>query len=99
MQSTASIGSEGEGMDQQINTMQQDINQLKNRVDQQQSDINDLKLNDKLQDKEIESFKQTLEGIKEDTQWLRRKFVSAFITAAITAIVGGVIAIAVNNIF
>lgn len=86
--------------------MQQDINDLKNkysRLDQSNSrikdDIRDLQMNDKLQDQEINTLKNTLSEIKEDTNWIRRKITGAIITATITAIVAGIIGIAIANIF
>lgn len=86
--------------------VQQDISELKNnqvQMKNEQSDIKEdihqLKLSDRLQDQEIKTLKEALFEIKEDTQWIRRKITGAIITAAITAVVGGVIGIAVANIF
>ena len=86
--------------------VQQDINDLKNkysRLDQSNTrikdDIRDLQMNDKLQDQEINTLKNTLTEIKEDTNWIRRKITGAIITATITAIVAGIIGIAIANIF
>lgn len=86
--------------------VQQDINDLKNkysRLDQNHTDmkddIRDLQMNDKLQDQEINTLKNTLSEIKEDTNWIRRKITGAIITATITAIVAGIIGIAIANIF
>ncbi|MFC2948515.1 hemolysin XhlA family protein [Virgibacillus sediminis] len=79
--------------------IQQDINELKTNQNNLQTDVAALKMNDKLQDREISTIKETLSGIKEDTQWIRRKITGAVITAGITAIVGGVIGIAIANIF
>jgi len=86
--------------------VQQDINDLKsgyNRLDTNQSkikdDIRDLQMSDKLQDQEISTLKATLTEIREDTQWIRRKITGAIITASITAVVGGIIAIAIAKLF
>ena len=86
--------------------VQQDINELKNNhglfkneQDKMKTDIQDLKMSDKLQDNEISNLKATLTEIKDDTSWIRRKITGALITAAITAIVGGVIGVAIANIF
>lgn len=86
--------------------IQQDVNELKNShgrmkdsQEKMKSDIQDLKMSDKLQDNEINSLKATLGEIKEDTSWIRRKVTGALITAAITAVVGGVIGVAIANIF
>jgi predicted RNase H-like nuclease (RuvC/YqgF family) len=44
-------------------------------------------------DEKISSLERTLETISENTQWIKRKITGAFITAVITGIVGGAIAI------
>lgn len=86
--------------------VQQDINDLKNGQSQMKNDhitmkddISALKTNDKLQDHEINTLKNTLNEIKEDTNWIRRKITGAIITATITAVVGGVIAVAITKLF
>jgi len=86
--------------------VQQDINELKNgqsQIKNDQTTLKDdvaaLKMNDKLQDQEINTLKLTLSEIKEDTNWIRRKITGAIITATITAVVAGVIGIAISNIF
>lgn len=58
-------------------------------------DISELKLNDKLQDKELESFKSTLDEIKDDTKWIRRTITSAFIVA----IIGGLVGVFISTLF
>jgi len=86
--------------------MQQDITDLKNSNthlksdnEKMKADIQELKMSDKLQDNEINSLKATLNEIKEDTNWIRRKITGALISAIITALVGGVIGIAVAKLF
>lgn len=97
---------EAHEMDLWKNQIQQDISDLKNgqsRINNEQlkmkDDIRDLQMNDKLQDQEISTLKETLKEIRDDTQWIRRKITGAIITAIITAIVAGVIGIAIANIF
>lgn len=60
--------------------IQQDINSLKIKQDQDRkaielniSDIQYLKMNDKLQDREITSLKEVLSEIKSDTRYIRDK--------------------------
>ncbi len=88
------------------NRVQQDINELKSNQSQikneqitMKDDIVNLKTNDKLQDNEINSLKNTLKEIKDDTNWIRRKITGAIITAGITAVVAGLIGIAITKIF
>lgn len=88
------------------NRLQQDINDLKNsqsRYEHDQTkmkdDIRDLQMSDKLQNQEIKTLKEALFEIKEDTNWIRRKITGAIITATITAVVAGIIGVAITNIF
>lgn len=86
--------------------VQQDISELKNNqthtkneITQIRENIAALQMNDKLQDKEISTIKESLGEIKEDTSWIRRKITGALITALITAVVAGVVGVAIANIF
>lgn len=88
------------------NRIQQDITELKgeqSRLSGEQQTmkdaIRDLQFSDKLQDQEIKTLKETLTEIKSDTQWIRRKITGAIITAAITAVVGGIIAVVIAKLF
>ena len=93
-------------MDVWQNRVQQDIVELRQRQRDNESklglmekDIHKLQISDQLQDKEISSLKETLSEIKEDTNWIRRKITGAIITAVITAIVGGILAYGVTQIW
>ena len=93
-------------MDVWQNRVQQDITELKQRQRDNESklglmekDIHKLQISDQLQDKEISSLKETLSEIKEDTNWIRRKITGAIITAVITAIVGGILAYGITQIW
>ena len=88
-----------EKIQQDISELKNNQTHLKNDQDKMKTDIQDLKMSDKLQDNEINNLKATLTEIKDDTSWIRRKITGALITAAITAIVGGVIGVAIANIF
>ncbi len=97
---------EMENMDVWKEKVQQDIAELKNgqtvlksEQDRMKQDIHKLELSDQLQNQEINTIKSTLSEIKEDTNWIRRKITGAHITAIITAIVGGIVGIAIANIF
>jgi len=87
-------------------SVQQDINNIKQRQQQNESklrtiesNVHKLEVSDQLQNKEIESLKETLRSIQEDTSWIRRKITGALITASITAVVAGIIGVAIANIF
>lgn len=84
---------------QDINELKSNQTQIKNEQLNMKSDIVSLQMNDKLQDQEINTLKVTLNEIKEDTNFIRRKITGALITAIITAVVGGLIAIAVATIY
>lgn len=62
-------------------------------------DIRDLQYNDRIQEQEIKALKEDISSIKDDTNWIRRKITGAIITATITAVVAGIIGIAIANIF
>lgn len=88
------------------NRVQQDITDIKSnqahiRSEQQtmKDAIRDLQFSDKLQDQEIKTLKEALSEIKDDTNWIRRKITGAIITTVITAVVGGIIAIAITKVF
>jgi uncharacterized coiled-coil DUF342 family protein len=92
-------------MEEWQNRVQQDINDLKNsqsRMDvshaKVKDDIRDLQMSDKMQNQEINTLKENLTEIKDDTNWIRRKITGAIITATITAVVAGVIGVAIANI-
>lgn len=95
-----------ENMDVWKDRVQQDLNDIKQRQQRNEgelsdirSDVHKLQVSDQLQNQEINSLKETLSEIKSDTSWIRRKITGALITTVITAIVGGVIAFAISQVF
>jgi len=88
-----------EKVQQDITDLKNNQNQFENEQRSLKSEIESLKTNDKMQDVEISNIKQTLKSIQDDTQWIRRKVTGAFITAAITAVVAGLIGIAISKFY
>ena len=93
-------------MEEWQNRMQQDITDLKSNYShlkqeqtKQKDDIRDLQMSRTLQAQQIQALKEDIGEIKEDTSWIRRKITGAIITATITAVVAGIIGIAIANIF
>lgn len=93
-------------MEEWQNRMQQDITDLKSNYthiskeqEKQKDDIRDLQMSRTLQAQQIQALKEDIGEIKEDTSWIRRKITGAIITATITAVVAGIIGIAISNIF
>src|SRR5690625_5543580 len=93
-----------EDMDIWQDRVQQDINQLKSgqsqlktEQDKLKGDISKMQISDQMQDKEISAVKDTLNRIQEDTTWIRRKITGAIITAVLTGLIGGVIALFFAN--
>ena len=93
-------------MEEWQNRMQQDIVELKSNYthiskeqEKQKDDIRDLQMSRTLQAQQIQALKEDIGEIKEDTSWIRRKITGAIITATITAVVAGIIGIAIANIF
>ncbi|WP_440896229.1 hemolysin XhlA family protein [Amphibacillus sp. Q70] len=90
---------EDNDMDIWRNGIQRDVSYLKSTTSKLKDDVANLKVNDKIQDQKIGSLERTLDEIKEDTSWIRRKVTGALITTIVTAVVGGIIGIAIYNIF
>lgn len=88
-----------ERVQQDISELKNSHSHIKNEQDKIKNDVNQLQISDKLQDKEIDSLKETLSEIKEDTNWIRRKITGAFITALVTAVVAGIVGIAISKLF
>jgi len=86
-------------MDAWKERMQQDVSELKSNYHLMKKDVEGLQRNDIRQDSQIETMQQTLGEIREDTTWIRRKITGAFITALITAVVAGIVGIAVSQIW
>ncbi|MEK4302386.1 hemolysin XhlA family protein [Oceanobacillus sp. FSL W8-0428] len=86
-------------MDAWKERMQQDVSELKSNYHLMRKDVEGLQRNDIRQDGQIETMQQTLSAIQDDTNWIRRKITGAFITALVTAVVAGVVGVAVANIF
>jgi len=86
-------------VNQDLVSLKSDQSHLKSEQQSMKDAIRDLQFNDKLQDQEIKSLKETVYEIKDDTNWIRRKITGAIITASITAVVGGIIAIAIAKLF
>lgn len=86
-------------MDAWKERMQQDVSELKNNYHLMKKDVEGLQRNDIRQDGQIETMQQTLSAIQDDTNWIRRKITGAFITALVTAVVAGVVGVAIANIF
>lgn len=82
-----------------LDDLHKDVAAIKLCQTQDHKDIQDLQLNDKLQDREIETIKSILGDIKEDTNWIKRKIMGAIITALITALISGVVGVAVMSIY
>jgi hypothetical protein len=97
---------EDENMEVWKEKVQQDISDVKRRQGENESklntvinDVHRLQVSDQLQDEKIESMRKALDNIQSDTQWIRRKITGAIITATITAVVAGVIGIAISRVF
>jgi len=93
------INEESNDMEIWRNSIQQDVNYLKSSHSKVKDDVAELKVNDKMQDQKIGNLELMLNEIKDDTNWIRRKVTGALITTIVTAVVGGIIGIAIYNIF
>ena len=84
---------------QDITELKSSQSQIKTTQEGMQTDIHQLQISEKLQDSEIANLKETLGEIKDDTNWIRRRITGAVITATITAVIGGLIGIAIAFIY
>ncbi|MGM0878439.1 MAG: hemolysin XhlA family protein [Bacillota bacterium] len=66
---------------------------IQKEIDEIKKDIDHLQKQSIVHDHDISEIKSTLAEIKDDTKWIRRTFTNAIVTATITAVIGGVIAI------
>src|SRR5699024_8354634 len=88
-----------EKVQQDITDLKNNQNQFENEQRSLKSEIESLKTNDKMKDVEISNIKQRLKITQDDTIWIRRKVTGAYITAAITAVVAGLIGIAISKFY
>lgn len=86
-------------VNQDISELKQGQSHLSAEQTKMRDDIRDLHYNDRIQAREITTLRESLTEIKSDTSWIRRKITGAIITATITAVVAGIIGIAISNIF
>jgi argininosuccinate lyase len=78
-------------------SIQKDIDYIKNEQQEMKLDIRRLQEKEIIQDQQIKGIQETLRDIKDDTKWLRR----AITNALIVALIGGAVAIfyaAIKNI-
>ncbi|MBT2717565.1 hemolysin XhlA family protein [Bacillus sp. ISL-57] len=74
-------------------TIQKDIEELKKDNKESKEKIVELKRVTDFHERDIKDIKDTLKEINEDTKWLKRTITNAIVTATISAVIGGVIAI------
>lgn len=74
------------------NNVDKDIESMKER-------IQELEISDKLQDREINAIKTSLNKIEENTTWIKRAIIGAIISAVLVAIIGGIISVAISSIY
>lgn len=86
-------------VDQDLSELKRGQSYLQSEQSKQRDDIRDLQMSRTLQAQEIKALQNDISEIKEDTNWIRRKITGAIITATITAVIGGIIAIAIANVF
>ncbi len=93
---------EGESLKEKVSweeIIQQDIDVIKAEQNDLKQSINELKLKDLEHDKEIFALRQTLNEIKEDTKWIRRMVTKAIVSAVVTGLIGGSLALFFTSVF
>ncbi len=69
---------------------------MEERVTKIEGDVSDLKTRMAVAESNLKDVKEDISSIKDDTKWLRRTITGAIITTIIGAILGGMIALALN---
>jgi predicted nucleic acid-binding Zn-ribbon protein len=73
--------------------LENDLIEMKSDIKLLEKEVEGLKEKTIRHDEQISSINKMLETISENTQWIKRKITGAFITAVITGIIGGAIAL------
>jgi hypothetical protein len=73
--------------------LENDIVEMKSCIKVLEKEVDTLKEKSIRHDEQISSINRTLDSINENTMWIKRKITGAFITAVITGVVSGAIAI------
>jgi chromosome segregation ATPase len=73
--------------------LENEIVEMKSNIKVLEKEVDSLKEKAIRHDEQISSINRTLDSINENTMWIKRKITGAFITAVITGVVGGAIAI------
>lgn len=70
-----------------------DIVEIKSDIKVLEKEVESLKEKTIRHDEQISSINRTLDSIDENTKWIKRKITGAIITAVVTGVIGGAIAI------
>jgi predicted nucleic acid-binding Zn-ribbon protein len=76
-----------------MNQYEKDIVEMKSDIKVLEKEVGGLKDKTTRHDEQITTLNRMLSNIEENTTWIKRKITGAFITAIVTGIVGGFIAI------
>ncbi|MDR4197965.1 putative nucleic acid-binding Zn-ribbon protein [Bacillus altitudinis] len=77
-----------------MNIIQKDMVDLKSSQKALEQRVNTLERNYDKHDQQIQSLNNQLNKIEENTTWIKRTITGAMITAVISGVIGGVIAVA-----
>ncbi|ARD55622.1 hemolysin XhlA family protein [Bacillus safensis] len=77
-----------------LNIIQKDMVDLKSSQKALEQRVNTLERNYDKHDQQIQSLNNQLNKIEENTTWIKRTITGAMITAVISGVIGGVIALA-----
>ncbi|KWZ68150.1 protein xhlA [Bacillus sp. S2(2019)] len=77
-----------------LNIIQKDMVDLKSSQKALEQRVNTLERNYDKHDQQIQSLNNQLNKIEENTTWIKRTITGAMITAVISGVIGGVIAVA-----
>jgi predicted nucleic acid-binding Zn-ribbon protein len=77
----------------EMNSYEKDIVEMKGDIKSLEKDVAELKRTAAVHNEQIKSINQSLGTIEENTTWIKRKITGAIITAIISGVIGGAIAV------
>jgi len=78
---------------QPMDTFQKEITEIKGKLETYNARLYAVERKSDLQDQQIFMLNEKLNKIDENTTWIKRKISGAIITAIVTGVIGGAIAI------
>ncbi|MGX1446034.1 putative nucleic acid-binding Zn-ribbon protein [Cytobacillus horneckiae] len=79
-----------------VNTQDKEIAEMKQDIKLLEKDVADLKNKASVHEEQIKAINKSLDSIEDNTTWIKRAIIGAFIGAVCTGVIGGAITIFYN---